>query len=583
MQTQPTLSNAQLAQVLFELADLLEIDRAPAYTLRAFRNAGRAIESLAEPAAALLERGTLTDVPGIGQGVARRVGELLQTGELAQLVELRKKFPRGLAEMMHIDGLGPKGAEQVHAALGIGTLDELEAAAKEGRLRGLPRFGERKEARVLAGIESYRKNARRLTLTKAWPVAEQLLAQVAALPGVVRAELCGSLRRRKETLGDLDVLVEASDEHALAITHAFVTLPGVREVLGEGPTRASVKLHDGLQADLRVVPPASWGAALHYFTGSKEHNIEMRRRALERGWKLSEYGVFDADGRSLGGREEAEVFALLGLPEIPPELREGRGELEAALAGTLPKLLEPGELRGDLHSHTSETDGKSTLEEMVAGAAAIGLEYLAITDHSQALSFANGLTPERLRLQGRQIAALNDRYGGKPRILRGIEADILADGSVDLGPEVLRELDWVVGSVHSLFRLSKQEQTERVVRAIESGLIDVLGHPTGRLLGEREPYEIDLQAVFEAARRTGTAVELNAFPQRLDLNDENLRLAKQAGVSIVLSTDSHAVKHLGQTRHGVFTARRGWLTAADVVNTLPVHELLARFAHHHQR
>jgi DNA polymerase (family 10) len=573
------VENAALARALWELAELLEVSGEPQFRVRAFRNAARAIESLQEPAAELLQKGRLQEVPGIGPGVARRVGELLEKGKLAEVQELQKSTPR--AELVRIDGVGPKSAELMYKQLGIATVEQLEAAARAGRLRELPRFSEKREQKILRGIEAFRRASGRWKVTQAWPHAEFFLERIRGVPGVVRAEACGTLRRRRDTVGDIDLLVAAPD--AAPVMEAVCNAPGVEECLARGETKSSVKLREGVQVDVRVVAPESWGAALHYFTGSKEHNVAMRGLAIQRGLKINEYGVWDAEERRVGGAEEAEIFASVGLPWIPPELRENRGEIEAAQAGRLPKLVEVADVRGDLHMHTVETDGRATLEEMVEAARKAGREYIAITDHSQALVFARGLDAQRLRAQGRQIRELNEKLGGKPLVLRGIEADILADGSVDLGNDVLRELDWVVASVHSQFGLPREEQTRRIVRALESGVVDVLGHPTGRKIGHRLPYEIDLEVILAAAKRVGAAVEVNAYPDRLDLDDTHVRMAREAGVALIISTDSHATTHLPGIHWGVSQARRGWAEAKDVANTLPASEFLAKFGHHHGR
>ncbi len=577
------MDNADIAKVFFELADLMEFLDVAAFKVRAFRSAAQAIENLPEPCFEMVRKGTLDDVPRIGEGIVRRVVELTETGTLAELEQLRKQAPAGLAEIMRVDGMGPRSTGLVWRELGVSTVDELEAAAKAQRLRGLPRFGARKEEKLLAAIAAYRRATGRYKLTQAYPHAEALVRQLRKLPEVLKIEACGTIRRRRDTVGDIDLLVASGHEHAARIAEAFVRLPEVRDVLAHGETKCSVHLKDGIQVDLRIVPPESWGAALHYFTGSKEHNIAIRSLAVRRGLKINEYGIFAEDDRRVGGEEEREVFAAVGLPFIEPELRENRGEIEAAAEGRLPHLVEERDIRGDLHVHTDETDGQAPLERMVEEARRLGREYLAITDHSQALSMALGLDPARLRAQGRRIDALNDALGGRPYVLRGIEADILADGSVDLGNDVLRELDWVVASVHSMFGLPRAEQTRRIVRALESGVVDCLGHPTGRLIGQREPYAVDLEAVLQAARRVGAAVELNAFPDRLDLWDVYLRMAKEMGVPVVISTDSHAPLHMLHMRYGVWTARRGWLEPGDIANTLPLREFRARFAHHHRQ
>jgi DNA polymerase (family 10) len=564
------IDNAQIADALLELADLLEIQRRPVYQTRAFRNAAIAIEGLDRPASELLAEGRLTEVPGIGAGVERRVSELLRTGELAELVELRTQTPRGLAEIMRIDGVGPKLADVLWKQLGVTSLEALEAAARDGRLRALPRFSEKKEQRILAGIEAHRRRQERRRLPKAWPMAELLLSQAATMPGVIRVELVGPMRRHEEMIDGIDLVAAARFPDSARVLEAFTRLGPARERLDgrrapdTGWPSVCVRLRDGLVAELHVADPAHFGTAQYVLTGSTAHLTALAAHTGGRALPLV-------------STEEA-LFDLFDLPFIEPELREGRGEVQAAAQGRLPRLLRAEDLRGDLHMHTVETDGRATLDEMVAAAADLGLEYIAITDHSQALAFARGLDAARLRAQGRQITEMNERTGGRPIVLRGIECDILADGTMDLGPDVLRELDWVVGSVHSQFRLPRAEQTRRVVKALESGLVDVLGHPTGRRLGHRDPYDIDLEAVLDAARRVGCAVELNAYPERLDLNDEHVKLAKEMGVPVVLSTDSHATHHLGQNRWGVMTARRGWLGPDDVANTRPAREFLELFS-----
>jgi DNA polymerase (family 10) len=414
-----------------------------------------------------------------------------------------------------------------------------------------------------------------MRIDKAEREAFPLVERLRATPGVLRAEVAGSLRRLKDTVGDVDILVVAEGS-AEPIMQAFAELPLVAVVLARGPTKTSVKTRSGLQVDVRVVPPESFGAALHYFTGSKEHNIRIRALGVKRGILINEYGIFDerGGGARIGGAEEIDVFRAVGLPFIPPELREDKGEIEAGLAGALPALITTADLHGDLHMHTTETDGRNSLEEMVLAAAELGRDYIAITDHSQNLKVAGGLDAERLAAQGKAIDALNERFGGRPRILRGIEADILLDGSVDLGPEVLGTLDWVIGSVHSHFDLPAAEQTRRIIAAMESGQIDVVGHPTGRLLEKRAPYAIDLEAIVAAAVRTGVALECNAYPDRLDLNDAGCRLARERGAFIVIDTDSHATSHLAGIGNGVRVARRGGLEPRHVLNTRSAAELL---------
>jgi DNA polymerase (family 10) len=574
------MTNAEIARALYELADALELGGGAdaAFRVRALRQGARTIDGLADSVADRLVAGTLTQVRGIGEGIARRVEELVTTGKIADLDKLRARMSPGLVEVARVEGIGPKTADLFFRELGIASLDDLEAAAKAGRLRALPRIGPRKEEAILEAVGRARAFRGRVRLDRAEKEAAPFVDRLRALPTVARVELAGSVRRRRETVADVDILVDSSD--AAAAMAAFVGMGLVDAVLAHGPTKASVKTRGGLQVDVRVVPAESFGAALHYFTGSKDHNVAIRALGVRRGLLINEYGVFEGrgDGPRIGGAEEVDVFRAVGLPWIPPELRENRGEIEAALAGKLPHLVEVGDLRGDLHTHTDETDGRNTLAEMVAAAAALGREYMAVTDHSQALKMVRGLDPERLRAQGRRIREMNERTGGAPRLLRGIEADILVDGSIDLGPEVLAELDWVIGSVHSHFQLPRAEQTARVVRAIESGLIDVLGHPTGRKIGERAEIDLDLEVVVDAARRCGVALEVNSYPDRLDLRDEHARLAIDRGAFVVIDTDAHATDHLRGLAYGVNVARRAWIEPRHVLNTRPLEGLLAHRA-----
>ncbi len=571
------MTNAEIARALYELADALEIGGGgdAAFRVRALRQGARTIDGLADSAADRLVAGTLTQVRGIGEGIARRVEELVTTGKIADLEKYRARSSPGLAEVARVEGIGPKTADLFFRELGIASLDDLEAAAKAQRLRALPRIGPRKEEAILAALGRARAFRGRTRLDRAEREVAPFVERLRALPGVARVELAGSVRRRRETVADVDILVESPSHEAVMQTFTGTAL--VEAVLAQGPTKASVKTRGGLQVDVRVVPAESFGAALHYFTGSKEHNVAIRALGVRRGLLINEYGVFEGrgDGPRIGGAEETDVFRAVGLPWIPPELRENRGEIEAALAGRLPRLVELADVRGDLHTHTDATDGRNTLEEMVAAAAALGREYMAITDHSQALKIANGLDADRLRAQGRKIRELNDKTGGAPRLLCGIEADILLDGSIDLGASVLGELDWVIGSVHSHFQMPRAEQTARVVRAIESGLIDVVGHPTGRKIGERSEIDLDLEVVVEAARRCGVALEVNAYPDRLDLRDEHARLAIERGAFVVIDTDSHATDHLRGLAYGVNVARRAWMEPRHVLNTRPVEGLLA--------
>jgi DNA polymerase (family 10) len=571
------MTNADIARALLDLADAMEQlgEADTRFRAKALRAGARAIEALAQPAVDRLAAGSLTDEKGIGDGIARRVDELARTGQLAELEALRAKAAPGLLEIMKVEGVGPRTARLIYDQLKVQSLDELEAACRAHKLRDLPRLGAKKEEQILAAIARARVARGRIRLDRAEREALPVVERLRGVAGVERVEVAGSLRRRRDTVGDVDILV-ASSAAPEPIMTALCESAWVAAVLARGPTKSSVKTRGGLQIDVRVVAPESFGAALHYFTGSKEHNVAIRALAVKRGILINEYGVFDdrGDGTRIGGSDELDVFTAVGLPWIPPELREDHGEIALGLAGRLPRLIELSDLRGDCHMHTIETDGRATLEEMVDAARAIGHEYIAITDHSESLKMVRGLDAARLAEQGRLIDALNERLGGTPRVLRGIEADILLDGSIDLGAEVLGKLDWVIGSVHSHFNLPRAEQTRRMVAAIESGIIDVVGHPTGRLLEQRAPYEVDMEALVAAAARTGVALECNAYPDRLDLNDEHCRMARERGAPIMIDTDSHATSHLQGLKHGVDVARRGGLEAAHVLNTRSVDGLL---------
>lgn len=558
-----------MARVLQELADVLELGGQSPFRVRALRTAARSIEALGQPAAARLEEGTLGELPGIGEGVLRRLKELLATGKLAELEEARAALPPGLMQLISLSGVGIKTAQQVWKERGVTTIDALEAAAKDGKLRDLPRFGAKREQKVLVAIAAWRKRA---AAPKRWPmaevleVAEAVCARLRAWPGVLQCRYAGSLRRGRDTVGDLDVLAAADAGNARGIMDAFVAMPEVAEVLAKGDTKTTAILAGGIQCDLRVVPEESYGAALQYFTGSKEHNVAMRTLAVKKKLKVSEYGVYDARGKRIAGATEEGVYAAIDLVWMAPELRENRGELDAAQNGTLPVLVELADLAGDLHMHTTQSDGRATLEEMVLAARALGRKYVAITDHSGSLAVARGLSPERLRAHVARIRALDEKLCGTIRVLAGIEADILADGSVDLAGE-LGGLDWVVGSVHTQLEMPLEDMTRRVVKAIESGLVDCIGHPTGRLLGQREPSALDLDAVLAALGRTGVAIELNASPLRLDIGEIGARRARDLGVPVCIDSDAHSTEQLGALRYGAGIARRAWLGPEHVLTT----------------
>ncbi|HEX9942494.1 MAG TPA: DNA polymerase/3'-5' exonuclease PolX [Thermoanaerobaculia bacterium] len=574
------MENPEIARILEEVADILEIQNANPFRIRAYRNAVRTVETLTTPLRKWVEEGRpLTDLPGIGKEMASHVREMVETGTLGFRDQLLAEVPRSLIELMRLPGLGPKKAKKIYDELKVGTVDELEAAAKEGRIAAIPGFGAKSQEKILAGIEEYRLHGSRFLLPEAERYVEPLLAYLRESPEIERLEVAGSYRRRKETVGDIDLLAIAS--RPVPVMERFRDYPQVDKVLMAGDTRSTVVLGSGLQVDLRVVPPECYGAALVYFTGSKEHNVKLRRRAVERGLRISEYGVFrveertqEEQGELIAGREEADVYATVGLAWIPAELREDRGEIETAAAGRLPRLVRLEDLRGDLHMHSTWSDGRNSIEEMVEACAARGYEYMVISDHSKALSMVNGLDAYRLRQQWLEIDEVRARHP-EIRILRAMEVDILGDGSLDLEDEMLAGLDLVLVSLHSRFDLPADQQTERVLRALEHPEVNIFCHPTARLINRRKPVEMDLDRIFRRAAELGVAMELNSSPNRLDLKDSHLKLAKELGCKVVIDTDSHRIRELDLMRYGVEQARRGGLEPQDVLNTLPFAELWA--------
>ncbi|MDR5698005.1 MAG: DNA polymerase/3'-5' exonuclease PolX [Armatimonadota bacterium] len=566
------MKNLELAALFNEIADLLEIKGESTFRVNAYRRAARAMETLGEDIEVLADRGELEEIPGVGKSIAEKINEYLRTGKVAYHLELLRELPPSLPSLMRVPGLGPKTALVVYERLGITTLDELERAAREGRLRDLPRMGLKTEENILRGVEQVKRAGTRTLLGTALPHAQEITAQLRRRREVRDVMVAGSLRRMRETIGDIDVLVTSRDPEATM--DAFVALPEVGQVLSKGPTRSSVILRIGLQADLRVVEPEAFGAALQYFTGSKDHNVRIRERAVRMGLKLNEYGVFRVrDNKRIAGRTEEEVYAAVRLPWIPPEMREAQGEIEAAERGTLPVPVSREDIRGDLHMHTKWSDGRHTAREMAQAAQRLGYEYICITDHSQSLKFAGGVTVADLRAHVAEVRELSDRMDGIT-VLIGSEVDILPDGGLDYPDDVLAELDVVIASVHSRFKMTVKEMTDRIVRAMHNPYVTIIGHPTGRLIGRRDPYEVDVDRLIEAARKTATILELNAQPDRLDLRDAYVRTASERGVKIAIGTDAHSTSELAFMEFGVGTARRGWLRASDVVNTLPLGHLL---------
>jgi DNA polymerase (family X) len=568
--------NPDIAQGLDDIADLLELQDANPFRVRAYRNAARVIRGLGTEVATMLKRGDdLSELPGIGKDLADKIRTFAETGHLPLLDQLRRATPAIATELLKFPGMGPKRVNTLCHELDIHTMAQLHRAVLDGRVRALPGFGAGIEERLRQALETRAKTPSRWKLATAESYVEPLLAWLRGAPRVEAVVVAGSYRRRQETVGDIDILVTAAN--SVPVVKRFTEYEEVKQIVARGKTRATIVLKSGLQVDLRVVRANCYGSALHYFTGSKAHSIAIRRLGQQRGLKINEYGVF-RKSRRIAGETEAEVYRTVGLPYIEPELRENRGEIEAAAAGKLPKLVELSDLRGDLHAHTIATDGHNTLPEMAQAARERGFEYLAITEHSKRLTMAHGLDARRLLKQGEAIDRFNST---KPKItvLKGIEVDILEDGKLDLPDAVLGRLDLVVGAVHSRFNLSREKQTERVLRAMERPHFTIFAHPSGRLIGEREPYDVDMARIIAAARERGCFIELNAHPDRLDLVDAHCRMAKEAGVLVSIATDAHRTEELGNLRFGVFQARRGWLEKGDVLNTrslAALRSLLAR-------
>ena len=562
--------NEDIALKFEEMADLLEIEDANPFRVRAYRNAARTIRGLACELGEMVDAGEdLTLLPGIGKDLAGKIKEMLSTGHLQALDKLYKEVPASLEDMLHIPGLGPKRVKQLYHELHIKTVKQLESAVRKGQLRSLPGFGEKTEQRILESLQTHAVQGRRFLHNVARQYAEPLVSYLKTVSGVKEVIIAGSYRRGKETVGDIDILVTASKQSP--VMRKFVDYDEVQEIVSKGTTRATVFLRNGLQVDIRVVEQASYGAALYYFTGSKSHNIQIRRIAQQRGLKINEYGVFKNDQR-IAGQSEASVAKAVGLVLIPPELRESRGEIEAARNKQLPQLITLQDLQGDLHVHSEATDGHGTIKDMAKAAKQLGLKYIAITDHSQYLTIAHGLNEKRLHQQLEHIDKLNEKLTGIT-ILKGIEVDILANGQLDLPDSVLAKLDLVVAAVHSKFRLSRSKQTKRILRAMESKYFTLLAHPSGRLLNEREAYDVDMPRIIRAAGDRGCYLELNSQPQRLDLIDTYCQLAKEHGVLISINSDAHSTRDYAYLAGGINQARRGWLEKKDVLNSLSLRDL----------
>lgn len=567
------MNNSEVARVFQDISDLLELKGESPFKVRAYQKAVRSIEHLSVELSQLKAEGRLRDVPGIGEAIEKKITELLDTGHLKYYEELRAEFPSGIISLLQVPGIGPKTAMRLATELGVKSVEDLEQAIADGRVAGLFRMGDKTAENIRRGLQSMRTKEQRIPIGVALPLADEIMASMRERIAVRNLTPAGSLRRFRETIGDIDLMGTAEDAQSLLDT--FTSLPQVREVLAKGGTKASIVTNRNLQADFRVVPHDAYGSLLQYFTGSKQHNISLRERAVRQGLSLSEYGITVVEtGRLEKFATEEAFYARLGLPYIPPEIREGTHEIEMAEENALPKLVEFSDVKGDLHVHSKWSDGRDSIEQMALAARALGYRYIAITDHSKGRGVARGLNEERIREQAAEIKKLNEKLKDI-RIFSGIEVDIRADGSLDFADEILAELDIVVAAVHSAMGQEREKMTGRIIQAIENPHVDIIAHPTCRLLGERDSITVDIEAVFRAAAQTGTALEINAMPDRLDLKDTHIFRARELGVKLSLGTDAHAAEHLPLMRYGVGIARRGWCEARHVLNALSAEDVLA--------
>ena len=565
------MENSHIADVFDEIADVLELQDESVFRIRSYRRGARVIRDLPEDVKGLIEREELLDVPGIGKSLAEKIEEIVATGTTKFYEKVKKAPEYKLLPLLGIPGVGPKHAIQFYRVLGVTSVDDLEKAAREGKLHALERMGEKLEEKILRGIEQYRRRSGRFRLAEALVQADDIVGVLRSMKGVSRVDIAGSLRRMKETIGDIDILVISKSPER--VMDAFTSINTVADVLAKGGTKSSVVLKSGIQVDLRILRKENYGAALHYFTGAKDHNVIIRDRGKRMGLRVSEYGVYNVQTTErLAGETEEDVFAAVNLPFIPPEIRENAGEFEAADKGNLPRLVELRQIKGDLHIHTTASDGRNTPREMAMAAKKLGYKYIAITDHSKAVRVAGGLDDDELMAHIKAIRKANRDVKGI-EVLTGVEVDILKDGSLDISDDVLAKCDVVVAAIHSGFTMPEAEMTRRIVKALENRHVNILAHPTGRIIGEREPYEVGMEAVIEAAKKMGVALELNAFPDRLDLKDIHCRAARDAGAMIAIGTDSHATAHLDNMRYGIGTARRGWCEAGDIMNTMGLASL----------
>jgi len=565
------MKNQEIVKIFNDIADLLEIKGENPFRIRAYRRAALNIESLSTEIAAI-PKDELMKIPGIGQDLAGKILEYIQTGKMQAYEDIKKEVPEGLSGLLSVPSLGPKTAKLLFEKLQVKDLDDLVRLAREHKLIGLPGIKEKTEENIIKGIEMLKRGMERHPLGKVLPVAKDIMGYLETHVPVDQIRIAGSIRRWKDTVKDIDILATSRDPKA--VMNAFVHLPHVQDILMHGPTKSSVIIHEGLQVDLRVVEEDSFGAAMAYFTGNKAHNIRLREMAVKAGLKINEYGIFrEKDDKKLGGKREEDVYRILGIPFIAPELREDLGEIEAAIEGRLPRLIDSSDIRGDLHVHTRRSDGSHDFDELIREAKKRGYEYIAITDHSKGLGIARGLSEERLLEEKAEIEALNKKLKGF-KLLAGVEVDIRSDGRMDFTDEILRQMDIVVASIHSGFRQSREQITRRLTSAMRNPCVSIIAHPTGRLIGERDPYDVDMHEVLTVAKETGTAIEINAYPLRLDLNDVYAKMAKEMGIRLVISTDTHITNQFDYMEYGVAIARRGWLEKRDVLNTRDYHTLL---------
>lgn len=566
------MKNREIAQIFSNIADLMEIKDENPFKIRAYRKAALNLEALSEDIESMVKEERLTSIPGVGKDLAEKIKEYLTTGRVATYEELKKQVPSELLELMKVPGLGPKKVKLLYQRMNVTSIDALEKLAKEGKLRNLPGMGSKSEENILKGIALVKKGRERIPLGIALPLAEQIIEELKKSGAVKQISAAGSLRRKKETIRDIDILV--TSDSPKKVMDRFTALSLVKEVLVKGPTKSSIRTEDDIQVDLRVVEPDSFGAALQYFTGSKNHNIHLRTLAQKKGLKINEYGVFrEKDNKKIAGKTERDVYQIFEMPWIPPEIREDRGEIEAALEKRLPKLVAEDEIKGDLHVHSNWSDGGHSLEEIIEFVRKRGYQYVAITDHSKSLGVARGLDEKRIVKQIKELERIEKKYDDF-RILKGIEVDIRADGTLDLDPAVLEKLDIVIGAIHTGFKQGKEQLTKRLIKAMETGLIDFISHPTSRLMGERDSYELDWEKILKVAKKTGTGFEINAYYLRLDLDDINSRRVKEEGIMIEIGTDAHFHDQLDMMRYGLAVARRAWLEAGDLLNTYDYDELI---------